>query len=67
MLRILIKGPNNTSAVLSDPQFHEVRHIIVKMMSNGITRRRAEVMIAERLVEKGIPLEFVDRSKHDAN
>jgi hypothetical protein len=67
MFRVIIKGPNNTQAVLNPEQFQAVRHIIVKMMNNGMTRARAHITIAERLAEVGLPLQFVERSNKHAD
>ena len=57
-LRIIIRGPDKTEAILTHRQFNTVSRIITKMMNNGITRLRAEKMIAAKLLEAGDPLVF---------
>lgn len=63
-LKVIIKGPGNTAAELTPKQFQVVHSIILKMMNNGITRRRAEVMIADKLIAVGNPLVFTERKKN---
>lgn len=56
---ILVRGPNNTEATLTAEQVDASNPIILELMNQQITAKKADKLITERCAEAGIPLVFV--------
>ncbi len=55
---VQVRGPNKTVATLTPAQAEAAKDIIVSMMNQEMTAKKAEQLITEKCAGLGIPLTF---------